>query len=200
MNNLNTSLTIVLFGYENTGKTTLINSIINPEKKTIKYNPTIGVELKYGIVEIEINNKKFLIKIKFIEIGGKSKFRSLINPQMAEKGNILIFVYNSNDTKSFEKLKDIYINCFDYNQKKKPLCFLLCNKIDISQDNENTDLTDEILEFCEENNLNLLNCTSFIENCSNFYSNSDYFNDKNNIFKELLKTIILPTYYKNNCN
>ena len=31
---------------------------------------------------------------------------------MANKGNIIIFVYNSNDAKSFDKIKDIYINCY----------------------------------------------------------------------------------------
>ena len=197
MKKINNSITIVLFGYENTGKTTLINSITNPEKKTIKYAPTVGAELKYGLVETELNYKKYLIKIKFIEVAGQPRFRSLITPKMAKKGNILIFVYNYNDTKSFDKIKDIYINCFEYDQKEKPLCFLLCNKVDIAKDIENSDLKDEILEFCDENNLIFLSCTSFIENCSNFYSNSENFTDKNNIFKNLLKTIILPSYYKN---
>ena len=197
MEKSSTSITIVMFGFENTGKTTLINSIINPEKKTIKYIPTVGAELKYGLVETELNNKKYSIKIKFIEIAGQWRFRSLISPKMAKKGDILIFVFNSNDEKSFDKIKDIYINCFDYDQKIKPLCFLLCNKVDIVQDVENSELKDEILEFCEENNLIFLTCTSFIENCSDFYSKTDCFTDKNNIFKNLLKTIVLPTYYKN---
>ena len=51
------NLNIIILGYKDTGKTKLINSIIEPNKKTDKYNPTIGAELKYGLIETKINNK-----------------------------------------------------------------------------------------------------------------------------------------------
>ena len=50
------NLNIIILGYKDTGKTKLINSIIEPNKKTDKYNPTIGAELKYGLIETKINN------------------------------------------------------------------------------------------------------------------------------------------------
>ena len=189
------SLTIVLIGYENTGKTTLIDSIIEPKKKLNKYKPTIGADLKSGIIETKLNNKKHIIKIKFIEVAGQSRFRSLIKPKLIMKGDIVIFVYNFNDAKSFDKLRDIYVNCFDYD-KKKPLCFLLCNKADIRNNkDEDIDLKEEVLEFCDENNLKFLYCTNNLENCSKIIDTPGY-KDNNNIFKKILKNKIIPTYFK----
>ena len=193
------TLTIILAGYENTGKTTLINSIISPKQKLNKYIPTIGAELKTGLIETIINHQNYSFIIKFIELSGQSRFRSLINPKMVQKGDIMIFVYNYNDAKSFDKLRDIYVNCFD-NFDKKPLCYLLCNKADIVNDNiddyENYDLKEEVLEFCEENNINFLYCSNFLENCTKFCHNSDYYEDKNNLFKNILKEVIIPNYFK----
>ena len=188
------SLTIILAGYERTGKTTLISSIIEPHKKLDKYLPTIGADLKTGLIETKINDKTYKIKIKFIEVAGQSRFRTLINPKMFMKGDILIFVYNADSDKSFDKLRDIYLNCFE-SDKKRPLSFLLCNKSDISNKDEDIDLQEEVLEFCDENNLKFLYCTSYLENCSKFCKGTDY-KEKNNIFKNLLKNIIIPSYYK----
>jgi small GTP-binding protein len=187
------SLTILLMGYKNTGKTTLINSIVAPKMKTTEYIPTIGAELKTGLIEKIFNNLKIIIKIKFMELSGQSRFKSIISPKIVMKGDIIIFVYNSNDSKSFDKLKDIYYNCFDYD-KPKPLCFLLCNKIDIIGEKENIDLKEEVLEFCDENNIMFCHCTNFLENCSNFSSSNN--KENNNIFKNLLIENIIPTYFK----
>ena len=110
------------------------------------------------------------------------------------KGDIIIFVYKSNDEKSFDKLRNIYINCFDYN-KPKPLNFLLCNKVDINNSEENIKLKEDVLEFCDENNIIFHHCTNFLENCSNV-NNSSYYTDRTNVFKNLLKEIIIPTYFK----
>ena len=111
------------------------------------------------------------------------------------KGDIVIFVYNFNDAKSFDKLRDIYVNCFDYD-KKKPLCFLLCNKADIRNNkDEDIDLKEEVLEFCDENNLKCLYCTNNLENCSKIIDTPGY-KDNNNIFKKILKNKIIPTYFK----
>ena len=134
------------------------------------------------------------IKIKFMEISGQSRFKSIISPKIVMKGDIIIFVYKSNDEKSFDKFRNIYINCFDYN-KPKPLNFLLCNKVDINNSEENIKLKEDVLEFCDENNIIFHHCTNFLENCSNV-NNLSYYTDRTNVFKNLLKEIIIPTYFK----
>ena len=132
------------------------------------------------MIETKINDKVYKIKIKFIEVAGQSRFRSLINPKMFMKGDILIFVYSASSAKSFDKLRDIYLNCFD-SDKKKPICFLLCNQSDISNKDEDIDLQEEVLEFCDDNNITFLYCTSCLENCSKFCNRKEY-KEQNNIF------------------
>ena len=120
-----------------------------------------------------------------MEISGQSRFKSIISPKIVMKGDIIIFVYKSNDEKSFDKLRNIYINCFDYD-KPKPLNFLLCNKVDINNSEENIKLKEDVLEFCDENNIIFHHCTNFLENCSNV-NNSSYYTDRTNVFKNLLR-------------
>ena len=177
-------LSIIFLGYENTGKSTLICSLKNTQKSK-DYNPTIAAEVSKESIEIKINNKKITIILNIIEFSGQKRFR-MINSSNIRQGDIIILVFNFNDQKSFDKLRDIYFNYFGFNGEK-PFCCLICNKIDCKGE-ENQELIEEALEFCDEYNILFYYCCNFPENCTNFQNL--------NIFKYILQDKILPNYFQ----
>ena len=182
----NYSLSLIFLGYQETGKSTLACSLTKAQK-TKEYNPTIGADVSLTSVDTKINEKTVSVKLKIIDFSGQKRFRCTDSSYIRE-GNIIILVFNSNDEKSFDKLRDIYYNYFGFNGEN-PFCCLLCNKIDC-KGKENRELIEEALEFCDKYNILFYYCCSFPENCTNF--------NNLNIFKNILQDKILPTYFQNN--
>ena len=178
-------LSLIFLGYQETGKSTLICSLTNTQKSK-NYNPTIGAELSVSSVETKINGKIINAKLHIIEFSGQKRFR-MVESSHVKKADIIILVFNYNDQKSFDELKDIYYNYFGFNEEK-PFCCLICNKIDCKGE-ENQELIEEAIEFCDKHDISFYYCCNFQENCTNF--------PNFNIFKNILQDKIIPSYFQN---
>ena len=99
---------LILVGDTNTGKTTICNTLLNRNNKTMQYQPTIGIDFN-GIHETIYTDT--LIKVQLWDTAGQEKFRSIINSYYRNTcGTIL--TYNITNRRSFENLtrwiQDIY--------------------------------------------------------------------------------------------
>ena len=99
---------LILVGDTNTGKTTICNTILNRNNKTMQYQPTIGIDFNGTFETIYTNT---LIKVQLWDTAGQEKFRSIINSYYRNTcGTIL--TYNITNRTSFNNLtrwiEDIY--------------------------------------------------------------------------------------------
>ena len=137
---------IALLGDSNTGKTSFIN-VLNG-KSIDDMTSTIGI--CDTIFYAYINNEKY--KIKIVDTAGQENYRSIVSSYIKGMDGLLLFIDVTNK-KSFKSL-DYWKNFINDNNLSKEI-LLLGNKIDESDIRETR--KNEVREYAENNNINILN-------------------------------------------
>lgn len=100
---------VVFLGNSGVGKSTLIRHLIHGQKyRDSCFSTTIGAERYHKDIEIEKNNKKETQRMQIWDTTGQEKFRSL-TPIYYRDADAFIIVFSLADTKSFEAIKDYWI-------------------------------------------------------------------------------------------
>ena len=119
---------IITLGNMGVGKTSIIQRFVNDTFNENQIS-TLGVRFSFKTIEI----KKTNIKLIFIDTGGQEKFRS-ISASYFRHADVVLFVFNLNDSKSFESVQ-YWIDTFNENNNGKNIKFkyLIGNKNDLGQ-------------------------------------------------------------------
>ena len=138
---------IIFIGDANTGKTSIINRIIdNPFNET--YEVSIGIDFMSKNIRFRGQN----IKIQIWDSAGQEKYKGLI-PSYVRNSSIVFIVYDISNRGSFENVQN-WIN-FVKNIEKTTM--VLCgNKIDLNRDVE----TKEGQELAEREGIKFFECSA----------------------------------------
>ena len=123
---------IILVGETNTGKTSIIKSIMGLEFNSAE-NSTTGVS--YVNKKMKVNDKEYNLAIW--DTVGQEKFRSLTKIFLKE-AKIVIFVYSITDKKSFEEI-NFWYDTVKSNLGDKVVLGLAGNKKDLFQEEKVTE-------------------------------------------------------------
>ena len=138
---------VIFIGDANTGKTSIINRIIdNPFNET--YEVSIGIDFMSKNIRFRGQN----IKIQIWDSAGQEKYKGLI-PSYVRNSSIVFIVYDISNRNSFENVQN-WIN-FVKNIEKTTM-ILLGNKIDLERDVE----TKEGQEIAEREGIKFFECSA----------------------------------------
>ena len=138
---------VIFIGDANTGKTSIINRIIdNPFNET--YEVSIGIDFMSKNIRFRGQN----IKIQIWDSAGQEKYKGLI-PSYVRNSSIVFIVYDISNRNSFENVQS-WIN-FVKNIEKTTM-ILLGNKIDLERDVE----TKEGQEIAEREGIKFFECSA----------------------------------------
>ena len=126
-------LEIMFLGDACTGKTSIINRIINkPFNEIYEKTPIICFQYK----NIKIKNENF--KIIIYDTIGQEKFKSFFSPYL-KTSSLIFLVYDVSNKDSFNKITNwINLICSE-KYSKKPFIVLCGNKIDLKREVQNRD-------------------------------------------------------------
>ena len=134
------SISIIMVGDASVGKTTLMKRFITGTYSN-SLNPTVGVELYKK--EIEINDKKYLIRIW--DTCGQERFRSLSQSYYRNSDGIML-LFDLNCTESFDNLQTWFNSIKENGCEDIPL-IVVGTKCDLK-----CFVTDEDIKKLEEDN------------------------------------------------
>ena len=118
---------IVFIGNPSTGKTSLLNRIVN-DKFQPDYDSTIGVDFFTKTIYYNEN----IFKIQLWDSAGQEKYRSLI-PSYLRGASIIFLVYDLSWRESFEAIKSWLGFVNQYTNKDQVKLVLVGNKIDLER-------------------------------------------------------------------
>ena len=118
-------LKAILLGDSGVGKTNLINTCVGLEFKDVLNTTLSG---SYIQKELTINNKKYLINLW--DTAGQETYQS-ITKLFIKGSEIVIFVYDITDIKSFEHIEDWINICNEIIDNPNYLCGIIGNKSDL---------------------------------------------------------------------
>ena len=120
-------LKVVFLGATRTGKTTLLNRLVNQCTKPEKdYQPTIGVD--FCTKEFDVNEKK--VKCQIWDTAGQERFQALLNSYV-KSSPVVVFVYSIDDQSSFERVKKLYEEFKNFRDENGAVYYLIANKADL---------------------------------------------------------------------
>ena len=138
---------VIFIGDANTGKTSIINRIIdNPFNET--YEVSIGIDFMSKNIRFRGQN----IKIQIWDSAGQEKYKGLI-PSYVRNSSIVFIVYDISNRSSFDNVQN-WIN-FVKNIEKTTM-ILLGNKIDLDREVE----TKEGQEIAEREGIKFFECSA----------------------------------------
>ena len=138
---------VIFIGDANTGKTSIINRIIdNPFNET--YEVSIGIDFMSKNIRFRGQN----IKIQIWDSAGQEKYKGLI-PSYVRNSSIVFIVYDISNRSSFDNVQN-WIN-FVKNIEKTTM-ILLANKIDLDREVE----TKEGQEIAEREGIKFFECSA----------------------------------------
>jgi len=134
------SLKVILFGGENSGKTTALRThcgLTNPTS----YIKTIGID--YRVKGVELSNGR-MYKTQIWDTAGQERFRVITYAYLKGSDGVLLF-YSVSDRKSFETISSILPSVYEYAGRKDIPLMLVGTKIDNNDDREVTHYEGESL-------------------------------------------------------
>ena len=138
---------VIFIGDANTGKTSIINRIIdNPFNET--YEVSIGIDFMSKNIRFRGQN----IKIQIWDSAGQEKYKGLI-PSYVRNSSIVFIVYDISNRTSFDNVQN-WINFVKNIEKTKMI--LLANKIDLDREVE----TKEGQEIAEREGIKFFECSA----------------------------------------
>ena len=138
---------VIFIGDANTGKTSIINRIIdNPFNET--YEVSIGIDFMSKNIRFRGQN----IKIQIWDSAGQEKYKGLI-PSYVRNSSIVFIVYDISNRSSFDNVP----NWISFVQNIEKSTIVLCgNKTDLSRQVERS----EAEELCKKEGLQLFECSA----------------------------------------
>lgn len=137
---------IVFVGESNVGKTTLLNSMVRPNKKNNNYEaPTVGVAFTAYVVKH--NNKT--ISLDLWDTAGQEAYRALA-PLYFRGTMYCILVFDISKYSTFDKMGYWKSSCMDANRLNDTKFILVGNKSDLNIRNVSND---DINEYCYRNDI-----------------------------------------------
>jgi small GTP-binding protein len=119
---------LILIGDSNVGKTSMVMRFVDDDFRE-NYILAVGVDFK--IKTIIFKNKK--IKIQIWDTAGQEKFRSIISSYYKQAHGIVL-IFDLSNIKSFENIKNIWLNSIKRNGVDLLPKILIGNKCDIIDD------------------------------------------------------------------
>lgn len=175
MENIDYIFKIIFAGDTNTGKTTICNTLIDRNLKTMQYQPTIGIDFNSLVKKLH-NNKK--IKVQLWDTAGQEKYHSIITSYFRNICSAIVTYDITNQTSFMRVAKWINdlnrFNCCTHYYRHPIL--LLGTKADLPKERRVS--FDEAYQFSLKNNLIFREINSF-----------ELKGNLENGFNELLQTI-----------
>ena len=121
------TLKIVLVGESSVGKTSIITQFI---EKTFqdKLQSTVGGTFNSKVIRCEDLNKS--LKLDIWDTAGQERYRS-VTKMFYKDADVAILVYDITNKKSFEELKNYWVNQVLDSSLKKTLLCIIANKSDL---------------------------------------------------------------------
>ncbi len=115
---------IGIIGDYSVGKSSIMNTYVYGEERS-RHDSTIGVDFNHKIVEYQ--NHKF--KLHIWDTAGQEKFKAIVKSYYRDL-DVLFFIYDKTNSKSFLNLENWLIEVESIN-KKNTVKFLIGNKKDL---------------------------------------------------------------------
>ena len=150
---------LILVGDTNTGKTTICNTLIGRNIKTMQYQPTIGIDFN-SLVKRLYNNEK--VKVQIWDTAGQEKYRSIITSYFRNISSAII-TYDVTNRTSFMRVINWIQELHKFNTCRHAYyhpILLLGTKSDL---NKNRKVSfDEGFQFSQANGLIFREINSFV--------------------------------------
>jgi small GTP-binding protein len=104
---------IIIIGDSSVGKTNIMMRYVD-KNYTLNHVPTIGVDFKSKIVDIEADKEKKKIKLQIWDTAGQERFRTITETYYNGASGIIV-VYSINDRKSFNSVQNWLIQIAEHN-------------------------------------------------------------------------------------
>ena len=121
----NNIIKVILLGESGVGKTNLINIIKGGEFNEIEPSTVAGIS---SMKTLSVKGNKFTIQLW--DTIGQERFRQLTK-MFYNNSKIVIFVYDITDRKSFEEIKNYWVNDVEEKIGKDIIKGVIANKIDL---------------------------------------------------------------------
>ena len=142
------SVKVVLIGESGVGKTSIISQftkgIFNPDLMS-----TNGATFSTKKKEFKESNK--ILSFEIWDTAGQEKYRSLAK-MFFKDAAVALIVYDVTSKKSFEEIKEYWMDLVKENGPKKVIMYIVGNKIDLSEKEVVNE--DEARAFAENENVN----------------------------------------------
>lgn len=134
---------VVLIGSTSVGKTSLFNKFITGDFSQ-NYKSTIIVEYKSKYLKIDNN---LFVKMNLWDTCGSEIYRS-VTKQYYKGAQAIILVFDLTDQKSFNDLKNIWLNDVNDYAEKNIQIVIVGNKLDLIEERKVTE--SQVINFCRE--------------------------------------------------
>ena len=123
---------VVLIGESGVGKSSIIRQFVN---KVFDDNIEASISTKYFTKEIKIESKNKKIRYNLWDTAGQERYRSLAKI-FYNNANVIVFVYNIINQKSFEELKNYWYKEVKHNSPSDTIYAVIGNKNDLYDENK----------------------------------------------------------------
>ena len=142
----------IILGETGVGKTNLINAV-----KGVNFNQNTESTITMNCLKKTMIIYEQNYKIKIWDTAGQEKFRAL-NKLYYKDAKVVLLVYDITNKKSFDALREYWLNEIKTALGDEPVLGLVGNKTDLSNNKEVGE--NEAQKFAEDNNLKFKLCSS----------------------------------------
>eukprot|EP01105_Mastigella_eilhardi_P013831 TRINITY_DN3152_c0_g1_i1.p1 TRINITY_DN3152_c0_g1~~TRINITY_DN3152_c0_g1_i1.p1 ORF type:complete len:291 (-),score=69.54 TRINITY_DN3152_c0_g1_i1:52-924(-) len=140
-------LRFALCGSANSGKSTLLSAMADPEdfdfKQHTAYMKTIGIDFK--IISLYNSHTKLGVKCQMWDLAGDPRFETIVSSYF-KSAHCVMFFYNITDRESFDKLETWFRYCVEHSAYPYCTKVVVALKADLEADRRVT--TEEARQFC----------------------------------------------------
>jgi len=155
------SLQIGIVGDSHVGKSSLIHYLSNDSAPVCNIEATIVMD--YLPFHLKTYYKDYPVSIHIQDNGGSERFLNLTKQYIRQLHGVIMVCslsQNENEQNSFENIKNFWYPFIKEYGRDNIIPFIVCNKYDMYNENQYSNLLTSIQEFANENNIYFCNASA----------------------------------------